>query len=211
LDPEKELEKRLGGNLTEAERRHLLERIASAREWVANFASEEEKTRLQEELPQRAESLSAAQRAFLHQLAVKLNGTPWEDDALQAAVFEIARMTPIDQPQAFKAIYRVLLDRESGPKAGNLLAFLNQDFVIKRFQELAFETVDYWKQTAVSEEDLLKFVDKEKENVVERSHSIQAEGAVFSSEYLFTMADGKRLLRRLLVEGTPPPPSGLLA
>jgi len=43
---------------------------------------------------------------------------------------------PMDVPLAFKAVYRVLLDRDSGPKAGNLLAFLKPEFVIHRFNEV---------------------------------------------------------------------------
>jgi len=211
LDAEQELAKRLGGNLTELEWHHLRQRIASANEWVANFASEEEKTRLQETLPARAQELGAVQRAFLTQLATKLKDVAWEDDALQAAVFETARMTPLDQPSAFKAIYRVMLDRESGPKAGNLLAFLDREFVLKRLTELAYETVAYWKESSASEADIQKFLDKEKENIVSRSHSIQAEGSIFSSEIVFTLADGKKVLRRLYVEGTEPPVPEFLA
>jgi lysyl-tRNA synthetase class 1 len=55
---------------------------------------------------------------------------------LQGKIFEIAKALPIECPVAFKAIYRVLLDRDSGPKAGNLLAFLKPEFVVNRFNEL---------------------------------------------------------------------------
>ena len=51
---------------------------------------------------------------------------------LQVCIFNAARLTPIDQPAAFKAIYRVLLDRENGPKAGNFLSFLDRKFVEQR-------------------------------------------------------------------------------
>jgi hypothetical protein len=56
---------------------------------------------------------------------------------LQARLFEVAKAMPMDVPLAFKAVYRVLLDRDSGPKAGNLLAFLKPEFVINRFNEVA--------------------------------------------------------------------------
>ena len=66
LDAVAELEKRKGSPFTGLERKHLELRIRAARYWVAHYASEEEKTRLQETLPARAQELSAAQRAFLH-------------------------------------------------------------------------------------------------------------------------------------------------
>ena len=90
----------------------------------------------------------------MNRLAEELPRTVWEDDILQAKIFEVARMTPLDQASAFKAIYRVLLDRESGPKAGNLLAFLSPEFVVSRFRELPFERVEFWRETAVAMSDL---------------------------------------------------------
>jgi lysyl-tRNA synthetase class 1 len=210
LDEMQEMEKRMGGSLTEVDWRHLAQRIKSAHEWVENFATEEEKTHLQEKLPARAEELNAVQRAFLHHCAASLGQTPWEDDALQAAIFDAARTTPIEQGTAFKAIYRVLLDREAGPKAGNLLAFLERDFVVKRFRELAFDRVEFWKQSAVTADELRAWMEKEKGKIASQEHRIEAEGAVFSSEYLFTLVDGKRMLKRVVTEGRPPG-EGLLA
>ena len=203
LDEVAEMEKRMGGSLTDADRRHLEQRIRSAREWVENFATEEEKTHLQEKLPARAESLTPTQRAFLNALADALGKTPWEDDALQTAIFDVARTTPVEQGLAFKAIYRVLLDREAGPKAGNLLAFLDRDFVVRRCRELQFDKVEFWKQSAVTAEELRAWFEKEKAKIASQEQRLHVEGAVFSSEYLFTLTDGKRLLKRVVTEGTP--------
>src|SRR5205085_3908697 len=97
LDAVKEIEKRAGRPLTAIERAHLDARIRSARVWVERYASEEEKTRLQETLPARAAELTQTQRAFLHALADALPHTAWEDDALQSKIFEVARLTPVDQ------------------------------------------------------------------------------------------------------------------
>jgi lysyl-tRNA synthetase class 1 len=210
LDTVQEMEKRLGPPLSEADRRHLETRIRSAREWVENFAAEDEKTRLQETLPARSSELSHAQRAFLQNLAVELPTVAWEDDALQAKIFDVARMTPVEQPLAFKSLYRVLLDKEAGPKAGNLLAFLERDFVIRRCGELEFDRVAAWRESAVNAEQLRAFEEKERAKIASVEHHTQNEGTVFATEYVFTMVDGKRLLKRVVVDGTPPP-GGLIA
>jgi lysyl-tRNA synthetase class 1 len=131
-----ELEKRKGTPLTTLEHRHLDRRVQAAKYWLENYATEEEKTKLQETLPARAAELSEPQRVFLRKLAEVLPSTPWQDEALQAKLFEVAKTMPMDVPQAFKAIYCVLLDRDAGPKAGNLLAFLKPEFVVKRFGEV---------------------------------------------------------------------------
>lgn len=201
LDPVKEIEKRVGRPLTEIERRHLDERIQSAKVWVERYASEEEKTKLQETLPARAQELSAAQRGFLQQLAAELPETPWEDEQLQGKIFEVARLTPIEQPVAFKAIYRVLLDREAGPKAGNLLAFLDRDFVITRFQELPVSREDFFRATSISVEDLEKFLNKECQKIVSATYATAAEGDFAVLEISFLMKDGKRVLKRVRLEG----------
>ena len=201
LDPVAEITRRKGAPLTAVERRHLDQRIASARLWVESYASEEEKTRLQEVLPARAHELTAAQRAFLHRLAAGLRDTPWEDDALQTKVFETARLTPLEQPVAFKAIYRVLLDREAGPKAGNLLAFLDRDYVIARFQELPFARLDCWRETATSEADLEKWFTQNAEKIAGKTWTTEMDGDVAAFEILVEMKDGKRQLKRILVQG----------
>ena len=214
LDPIKESLRRLGRTsiemLGDIERKQLEQRIGSAREWVKRYATEEEKTHLQETLPARSEALTHPQRAFLNTLAEALEKTAWDDDSLQTAIFDVARTTPIEQGQAFKAIYRVLLDREAGPKAGNLLAFLDRSFVVKRFRELTFEKVEFWKQSAMTAMELRAWFEKEKAKVIAQEQRLQVDGAVFSSEYLFTLADGKRFLKRVVTEGAAAP-NGLLA
>jgi lysyl-tRNA synthetase class 1 len=203
LDVVREIEKRNGGGLSELERRHLDRRVASAKTWVDNYASEEEKTRLQERLPERASELTATQRAFLHRLAGALPQLSWTEEALQAGVFEVARLTPVEQPVAFKAIYRVLLDREAGPKAGNLLAFLEPEFVCRRFRELTYDRGEFWRESAVTGEQLREFLLKNAEKIEGVTWEVVQEGALFSVEYLVSFRDGRKQLRRLLVEGQP--------
>jgi lysyl-tRNA synthetase class 1 len=165
LDAVKELEKRKGSPFTELERKHLDLRIRAANYWLTNYAAEEEKTRLQEKLPARAQELTAAQRGFLQTFSGLLPKTQWEGEALQVAVFNAARLTPIHQPKAFKALYRVLLDREAGPKAGNLLSFLDRDFVTRRCAELPVDKIDFWEETGITDEAFEQWLEKEKPEI----------------------------------------------
>ena len=153
LDLASEAEKRKGSALTPVEQKQLKRRAQSARYWVEHYASPEERIVLQDTLPERAQELTASQRAFLHQLVAVLPTIPPEDNALQTALFDAARLTPIAPAQAFNALYRVLLDRDSGPKAGNLLAFLDPDFMRKRFQEVSYDQRTFWQETGTSQEE----------------------------------------------------------
>jgi lysyl-tRNA synthetase class 1 len=211
LDTVKELEQRKGSPFTPQEREHLEFRIRAARYWVEHYATEEEKTRLQETLPARAQELSVAQRAFLHILASLLPGVRWEADALQVGIFNAARLTPLDQPSAFKAIYRVLLDRANGPKAGNFLSFLDRDFVLRRFGELPVDKVKFWEETAMTEDQFAQWLGKEKPGVATLTVKLQfvaessapppnapAQAATGCIEFLATMADAKAYCKRVV-------------
>ena len=163
LDLSGEIEKRKGAALTAIERQQLERRSQAARYWLKHYASPEERIVLQDRLPERAAELTASQRAFLHQLAARLPDIPQDDNALQAALFDTARLTPLAPARAFQAIYRTLLDRDSGPKAGNLLAFLDRDFLLHRFRELPYEQATFWDETSISREEFDAWLTKHRD------------------------------------------------
>jgi lysyl-tRNA synthetase class 1 len=150
LDLEAEIAKQKGSKLDEWELGHLKRRASSAQYWVDNFAAEDEKTILQEELPASAADLSEAQRGFLSGAAKLVANAEWTAEGLQAALFDAARVTPVQAGLAFKAIYCALLNRGDGPRAGNLLAFLDRDFVVKRLGEVTFDLATLWRETTIS-------------------------------------------------------------
>jgi lysyl-tRNA synthetase class 1 len=198
-----EIQKRLGRDLTQVERKALERRIESVNVWVRGYAREEEKTRLQEILPARASELSATQCAFLRRLGAALADVAWEDEGLQATVFETARLTPIDQPAAFKAIYRVLLDKDAGPKAGNLFAYLERAFLIKRFSEVPLDNEAFWKESALTEADFAAWAAQSKAKMQSYTHSIQSAPCGNVLELTIEMQDGKRHMRRCWLPETP--------
>ena len=206
LDLASEVEKRKGTPLTQTEHDQLARRAQAARYWLEHYASPEERIVLQDTLPERAGELTASQRAFLHRLADRLPGVAWEDSALQTAVFDVARLTPIAPAQAFKALYRVLLDRDSGPKAGNLLAFLDRDFLLKRLQELPYDQQAFWQETAIGREDFDAWAAEHRAHITQlsaeaklgqaRPEALERLGVV---EYVVAFDDNKTHLRRVLL------------
>jgi lysyl-tRNA synthetase, class I len=202
LDAIKELEKRKGSAFTALERKHLDLRIRAAQYWLDHYATDEERTHLQETLPARASELTAAQRGFLHILAENLREATWQDEALQVAVFNAARLTPIDQPSAFKAIYRVLLDRESGPKAGNLLSFLDREFVIRRLAEVPWSELEFVEATGYTAGGFERWVNSEKVKIVSLAAKYRSVADAPGSsvvEFSLVMTDGKTHCRRVLL------------
>ncbi len=210
LDILKELEKRKGTPFTDLERKHLEYRIRAAKYWVERYATEEEKTRLQETLLRNRSAgthdYATGVASFAKvALAMLLPQAKWEGDPLQVCVFNAARLTPIDQPSAFKAIYRVLLDRDNGPKAGNFLSFLECDFVVRRFAELPVNKTRFWQETGMKPEEFQDWLAKEKPNIVSLSATLDFSAADQPGqngdgviEILATLNDTKTYCKRVL-------------
>jgi lysyl-tRNA synthetase, class I len=145
----------------------------------------------------------------LHLLSDRLKSVEWEGNALQVSIFDAARLTPIDQPSAFKAIYRVLLDRDNGPKAGNLLSFLDRDFVSQRCAELPVDKPKFWEETGIAPDAFTDWLAKEQPKIKSLSAKLAflapnpearanaaAQGMAIV-EFLVTMPDGKIHCRRV--------------
>lgn len=216
IDAVTELEKRKRQPFTDIERRHLDLRVRAARYWVEHYATDDEKTRIQEVLPERSRNLTATQWAFLHMLAHALPDTAWEGDALQACIFTVARLTPIDQGSAFRAIYRVLLDRENGPRAGNFLSFLDREFVVRRLSELPIDMRRFWEESGLEIEAFAQWLANHKVNISSiaakltlsswgydlprdglREHYKEGLGVI---DFLISTVDGKVQCKRVLFE-----------
>ena len=144
-------------------------------------------------------ALSEVQRGFLVQLAEALKTAEWEGDALQACVFETARMTPIDQPSAFKAIYRAVLDREMGPKAGNLFAYLSRDFLVALLSTVPVDRPEFLRSSSICSATLREWADKERAKAETMESRLVQAGGVLAQEFLIVMQDGKRHVRRVVV------------
>ncbi len=196
LDVGKEIEKHKGEPLTDIEKKHLKRRISSVRYWVDKIADESEKTKLQKTMPESAASLTTSQKAFLNLLAIALKKTPWNDDNIQSIIFETSRLTPVPQAHAFQAIYCVVLDRKSGPKAGNLLAVLDQEFVVNMFSQLTYSPEELWRETAITKTALETWFEKESPKIETCYASINTSFI----EFHIVLSDTRKLIKRLELE-----------
>ncbi len=133
LELRREAEKIKGTGLTEDEIKKLEERARYAKFWLAAYAPEEFKYELQEELPRVI--LSISQKNALSALADFFQSAERTGEELHLRLHELKTEIPIAPKELFQAIYRIFLNRDSGPKAGWFLAGLPRDFVIARLRE----------------------------------------------------------------------------
>lgn len=207
IDVAEEAKKRKEAPLDQHEERELVSRIAAARFWLETYATEEDRIEVQETLPEDAHELDNVQRGFLHRLAADLEEVEWKDEPLQVTVYDAARFTPINQKHAFAALYRVLLGRESGPRAGGLLSVLDRKLVRQRLVELPYEDFDLWLESAVDEETLAAWVGKNRKKISEvtvtprfriaEEHDSASRIAGFF-DLLVRFANGREEVKRLL-------------
>jgi len=130
-----EAAKAKGGELTEDEMCALEERARYAKFWLTTYAPEEFRYELQKEMP--TVDLSDIQKKALTELANYLQASERSGEEIHARLHELKTEIPIQPKELFQAIYRIFLNRDSGPKAGWFLAGLPRDFVLKRLKEVA--------------------------------------------------------------------------
>jgi lysyl-tRNA synthetase class 1 len=150
---------------------------------------------LQQTLPARAADLTAAQKAFLVLLGQRFPDQPLNDDQYQTFVFDTARLTPLSQKDAFAAIYRVLLDQDKGPKAGSLFAYLDREFLVRRFAEVTFDQAAFWQETGQDEATVTEWLQTHAAQIVTCSVKEITASAAASPEGVVeldvTLTDGK--------------------
>jgi len=149
VDLRESLHARMGRALTPEENHHLEARIAAASYWLNHIAQEEDKFEIQDTLPQIASENSPAQDYFIVSLLGRLASGDWTEEALQSAIFDTARLTPLPAKQAFEAIYRLFLAKENGPRAGALLSYLEPEFVMERLACISYSPIFFIASTGI--------------------------------------------------------------
>lgn len=135
LDLKEEAEKAKGSPLTSEEHVALTERAAYAQYWLTTYAPERYVYKLQETMP--TVELSVIQKKALSALAEFVGTGKKTGEELHAKLFELKTEIPIEPKELFSALYRIFLNRESGPKAGWFLSVLPQEFLLARLKEAA--------------------------------------------------------------------------
>jgi lysyl-tRNA synthetase, class I len=132
------IEAEKGAPLDARERALLDERRAAARAWLAEYAPDRARLHVaRDALPEAAAALDDEQRRYVDALREALAEAAWDGETVQAAIFSTASSNGLQPGRAFAALYLAFLGRESGPRAGWLLAALERDFVTARLREAA--------------------------------------------------------------------------
>jgi lysyl-tRNA synthetase class 1 len=122
------------GGYEEAVGDGLADGLYYARNWAAEWAPESMRLGLLDpaESEQAAAALDDEQREYLREVSARIRAE-MDGEAVQDVLYSTAIELGLKPKRAFAAVYRVLLGKTSGPKAGPFIAGLTLDQVTERF------------------------------------------------------------------------------
>jgi len=101
--------------------------------WLKNYAPEEIKFEVKKEMPEI--ELSEKEKKFLILLNKKFEELDWNAEKIHSTIHETAKISGISSRKAFQCIYKIILGKKNGPRAGYFLQSLGKEFIIKRIND----------------------------------------------------------------------------
>ena len=127
--------KEKNGNLDDSEKSIFEERLKYAKIWLQDFAPDEYKFELTNEVPAGAKNLTVAQKEFLSK-TLKIINESSDPQALQISLYELTKQLGLTPKDAFGALYISLIDKTHGPRAGALILNIGKDKVSDRIKTI---------------------------------------------------------------------------
>jgi lysyl-tRNA synthetase class 1 len=102
--------------------------------WLAKRAPEEVKFALQDTID--PAQFSEAEKQFMSHLAEKIEQAPEDADGdwFHKAIYEFKSSSGLEPKELFNTLYRALISKTSGPRAGWFLSILPRDWLVSRLR-----------------------------------------------------------------------------
>lgn len=112
---------------------HLRDRVKCVKFWLENFAPDYVKFTVS--TGELTMDIDDTQRDFLDRLLPQFSSIEWDGDRIHNTVYECARSVDLKPRRAFQTLYKIFINRESGPRMGYFLSTLERDFVQERLEK----------------------------------------------------------------------------
>ena len=132
MDGVLEILKRTGkfSDPSETDLKRLEHRVNCARFWLGKFAPDNVKFSICKNMPN--VDLSDDEKKYLASTAEKFAAIGWNAEEIHNVISEEAKRYSFGMKGGFQALYKVLIDRTSGPRLGHFLEAMDKEFVIRR-------------------------------------------------------------------------------
>lgn len=121
------------GHYSEKDHQIIFERIHKAKIWLKKYAPDELKFEVQKEVPENI-NLNSKEKEVLHEVAKLLKHNDYNEKSLFEEFYNISKKFDLNPQDFFKAAYKVLLDKERGPKLAPFILALGKEKVVKLFE-----------------------------------------------------------------------------
>jgi lysyl-tRNA synthetase class 1 len=100
--------------------------------WLANRAPEDVKFELRKDV--NADDFTETEREFLTRLGTKVADAPADADGMwfHTAIYEFKEELGLSPKEMFTTLYRALIGKTSGPRAGWFLSILPREWLVER-------------------------------------------------------------------------------
>lgn len=115
---------------TEEDMKRLRTRVESVRYWLNGFAPDSVKFKIQQAVPESI-SLTTEEKAFYKALLQNFGDISWNVESINSAFNDAAKISPIGSKGAYKAMYKILIGKEAGPRLALFLASMDKEFVMR--------------------------------------------------------------------------------
>lgn len=116
------------------ERSIILRELAYIDSWLANWAPDELKFELKETVD--VTEFSEAEKKYFNQLAAKIADVTEDSDGawFHHAIYDCKDTVELAPKELFSSLYRLLIGKTSGPRAGWFLSILPRDWLLARLR-----------------------------------------------------------------------------
>ncbi len=111
----------------------LRERYEKIKYWLKNYAPDAIKFEVLEKFEGEMDKRSIE---FLERLKNKLETIEWDAEKIHSAIHETIKEYGISAKEGFEAIYKIIIGKKRGPRAGYFLQSLGKEFVLSRIHEV---------------------------------------------------------------------------
>ena len=108
-------------------------RLSFARKWVEQFAEEQYKFKLQNKVSPDLK-LNQHEKKALHEISRLLKEKDYDEKSLFNEFYNVSKELELKPEEFFKAAYKVLLNKERGPKLAPFILMLGKEKVAKLFE-----------------------------------------------------------------------------
>lgn len=115
------------------DKKRLRVRAECAKNWIQKYAPEDFRFTVQEKVQV---TLAKQEKAILHELATKLEEKDWTDVELHEEMYILCKNNDFLPKDFFKLAYRVLINKERGPKLASFILEIGKGKVAKLFKSV---------------------------------------------------------------------------